>query len=55
MAEDTYKEKWRDELDFPEDRTNIAPALALLETYSGIPPDEITPHVLAVVHSPADL
>ena len=52
MAEADYKEKWRYQTDFPEDRSSIVPALRLLETYSGIPADEIDSHIIEVVNNP---
>lgn len=40
---------WRFEKELPADRTKLAKAWKLLESYSGIPPDEIEDHLVAIV------
>ena len=40
---------WRYQKDLPEDMTKLAKAWKLLESYSGIPPDQIEAHVMEVV------
>lgn len=52
MATDTDPfATWRYRQELPADKTNLAKAWELLESYSGIPPDEIDAHVIAVVSS----
>ena len=43
---------WRYQKELPVDRTNLAKAWKLFESYSGIPPDEIESHVTEVVSVP---
>ncbi len=43
---------WRYQKELPEDMAKLAKAWTLLETYSGIPPDDIASHVMEVVCSP---
>jgi len=41
--------EWRFQKELPTDRTNLAKAWKLLESYSGVPPDEIEAHVTDIV------
>jgi len=41
--------RWRFQKELPEDRTTFSKAWKLLESYSGLPRDQIEEHVVAVV------
>jgi hypothetical protein len=46
---DTGGQQWRYSAELPTDRSELAKAWQLLETYSHIPPDQVEAHVRGVV------